>query len=163
MVAATIEQQVQKVRASGQQDFGWASASRVPQTHYTPQKTIFQPRPLVWDVAAANEKFDATCHAVLVEKYTRMLCRICGFPDCGCKGCAERQRIKAGREAGAKTTARHNHEAGCWKQGDSGNPGNQDPIEKKPEWKQQRLEAWAAKGCTLALRWHKQCGEYEFH
>ena len=36
------------------------------------------------------------------------------------------------------------------------------PIEKKPECKQQREEAWAAKGCTLTLQWKADCYEYQF-
>ena len=48
----------------------------------------------MWDAAAANVKFDAACHCALVKNYSQMLCRICGFPSCGCKGCAERQKIK---------------------------------------------------------------------
>lgn len=124
----------------------------------------------MWDAAAANEKFDAACHEVLVKKYSRVLCRICGFPNCACRGCAERDKIKQLRArlqpqegqaaAAAKTTAKSPHE--CWKHGLEGKPGKTDPIEKKLECKQQREDAWAELGCTLALKWEAQCGEYTF-
>ena len=122
----------------------------------------------MWDAAAANAKFDAACHCVLVQKYSQMLCRICGFPGCGCKGCAERQKIKDARagqqqdgQAAPRTAAKLTHD--CWKQGDEGRPGKTDPIEKKPGCKQQREEAWAAKGCTLTLKWDGDSCAYRFH
>jgi hypothetical protein len=122
----------------------------------------------VWEAAAANAKFDAACHSVLVNRYNKMLCRICGFPSCGCNGCAERQQIRdvkarhqqqEGQEA-PKTAAKLPHE--CWKHNVEGRPGKTDPIEKKPKSKQQREEAWAAKGCTLTLKWDGSSFDYSF-
>jgi hypothetical protein len=42
---ATIEKEVQRVRAFGQQQCGWGAGSKVPEKHYTPLKAKFQPRP----------------------------------------------------------------------------------------------------------------------
>ena len=165
--AATIEKEVQRVRAGGQQHYGWSPHSIVPGKHYTPQRTMLQARPLVSDLAAANEKFDQACHAVLLQSYSKMLCSICGFPDCGCQGCGERVKIKHAKEkhqegkGAPKTSAKTPHT--CWRQGNSGGkPKKTDPIEDFPTCQQQREEAWAAKGCTLTLQWKADCYEYQF-
>ena len=67
--ACTIEAEVQKVRVFGQQHFSWAPGSKVPEQHYTSQRAMFQPRPLVLDVAAVDQKCDAKCNSVQIKKY----------------------------------------------------------------------------------------------
>ena len=59
--AATIEREVQKVRASGQQHCGWGPGSKVPEKHYTPDKAKFQPRPHASCVCVSRIKKKITC------------------------------------------------------------------------------------------------------
>ena len=137
---------VQRYRQQRNYQGGWAKQSNLQEKVYCPENARYMAGPLYWDREATDANFEDFFAMQNFEKFSAMLCAYCGLPNCECAVC------NAGGKAGHKMTAHT-----CWRSGKAGQQPKYDPVEQRPEEKeqllQQRKQAWTAVGCPTTPLW----------
>ena len=144
--ALVTEETVQRYRQQRNYPGGWAKQSNLQEKVYCPENARYMAGPLYWDREATDANFEDFFAMQNFEKFSAMLCAYCGLPNCECAVC------NAGGKAGHKMTAHT-----CWRSGKAGQQPKYDPVEQRPEEKeqllQQRKQAWTAVGCPTTPLW----------
>lgn len=129
---------VTRERGAQNKSCGWASASRVPLAHYTPDHVLLKPGPLFDDVAHINNRYERAVFDHSNAIFLVDLCTHCGFPRSGKFACKCPSCLKAAAGHHGQTT--HS----CWRAG-----RGMKVLDASIARLQQ--EAWAALGCHLRL------------
>ena len=152
--AANTHAILEDIRAQLNQYNGWTPWSQVPDRHYVPKGVVMQPRPLMWAPNDINQLFDIKMHDIFVRRFSKMLCSICGFPNCNCKGCS--RMIESSSKNSASTHFKEPIIHACWVEPRAGRKPASDPC----PCQESRKQAWQHVDCHLALEYAN--GHYKF-
>ena len=117
---------------------------------YCPKEIILKPGPLFSDTQAIKDRAMGFLGEVMQASSAKLLCRVCGFPQCTCRRCTERSKVLDQKwSLATRCTGTHT----CWLGGSLKSRIPKAGPKESEEQLALRQQAWAKLGVATLPAW----------